>query len=102
MPHTFDCVKHYRETLSEPVELPLLPDFIAKLVEDYLPGARVSKGMKLTIPSAQYWNHVLLPSEREQTLQLVGWLGLDRDDFVEMIKRHTPGKPSEIRPNFKP
>jgi len=75
-------------------ELPLIPDCLSKLVVEYLPGARVSKGTKLTIPSAQYWNHELLPSQREQTLQLVDWLGLNRDDYVEMIKRHTPGRPS--------
>jgi len=81
--------------------LPPIPKFIGLMTDGYSPGARVSKIMKLTILSAQYWNHTLLPSQREQTLQLVDWLGLDRDDFEEEIKRRTPGSPSEICLNFK-
>jgi hypothetical protein len=80
-------------------ELPLIPDFMAPMVEDYLPGARVSKGMKLkkAPPSAQFWCQELLPSQRDKVLQLVEWLGQNREDYQEMIKRHIPGSPSPIR-----
>jgi len=80
-------------------ELPPIPDFMARLVEDYLPGARVSKGMKLkeAPPSAQFWNHELLHSQRDKVLQLVEWLGQNREDYQEMIKRYIPGSPPSIR-----
>ena len=80
-------------------ELPPIPDFMAPLVVDYLPGARVSKEMKLkkAPPSAQFWCQELLPSQRDKVLQLVEWLGQNREDYQEMIKRHIPGSPSSIR-----
>jgi hypothetical protein len=80
-------------------ELPLIPDWLSKLVKGYSPGQRVSKEMKLNY-SPPYWDS-LLPRQRKQVLELVKWLGQDPDDYLEMTNRHRPGRPSDIRLHWK-
>ncbi len=80
-------------------ELPPIPDFMAPLVVDYSPGARVSKGMKLS-HSPPYWDN-LKPSQQKQVLQLVEWLGQDKDDYIDMTNKHRLGRPDEIRITWK-
>ena len=80
--------------------LPLIPKFMLAVVRDKT-AQRVSKNMELSIPSAQWWND-LLPSQKEQVLQTVDWLCRhnkdwwckSREDYLEMIRRHTPRGPS--------
>lgn len=81
-------------------ELPLIPDYIAKMVKGYHPGDRISPTMELSIPSAQYWNN-LLPSQQRKVLELLEWLGQDKNDYLAMIKRSIPGHPSDIRLHWK-
>ncbi len=80
-------------------ELPLIPEFIVPLVKDFTPGAKVSKGIELNY-SPPYWDN-LKPSQRKQILQLVEWLGQDKDDYIDMINRLRPGRPSDIRVHWK-
>ena len=89
-------------------ELPIIPESVSKVVVNYSPGARVSKNMELSIPSAQWWNG-LLPSQREQILQTVDWLYKhkkdweckNREDYQAMINRGIPGHPSDLRVHWK-
>jgi hypothetical protein len=80
-------------------KLPLVPAFMNELVENYINGMVVSKELKLINPSAQLWYTKLLPSQREQILELVEWLGQDRLDYLEIAKRHWP--PSKPVSGFK-
>ena len=73
--------------------LPPIPEYLNELVVDYFKGMLVSKSIKLKNPSAQFWAR-LLPSERDQLLELVKWLGIDPRDYEEMIRRQSP--PGEI------
>ena len=84
-------------------KLPKIPKRIGVLIEDYSPRIRVSKKLKLknAPPSMQYWQQELLPSERKEFLELLVWLGLDSEDYEKMIKRYTPGRPSDIRVTFR-
>lgn len=84
---------------AEHRELPLIPDFMAPLVKDYTPRAKVSKGMELKY-SPPYWDN-LKPSQQKQMLQLVEWMGQDKDDYIDMINRHRPGRPSDIQVHWK-
>lgn len=58
------------------------------------------EAVPLSIPSAQFWNS-LSKSEQKRILKTVKAAGKDPDDYLDMIKRLTPGKPSEITPHFK-
>ncbi len=80
-------------------ELPLIPDWLSKLVKGYFPGQKVSKEMKLNY-SPPYWCS-LLPSQQKQVLELVEWLGQDPDDYEELIRRHIPGRKSDISITWK-
>jgi len=83
--------------------LPLIPELVSKIVVNYSPGARVSKNIDLSIPSAQWWDG-LLPTDKEQVLQTVDWLCKhkkdwwckSREDYIDMIKRSIPGRKSDI------
>jgi len=80
-------------------KLPPMPDFLLPVAPpSYSPGEPVSKTMGPPLrPSAQLWRN-LLPSQRDQLLQLVEWLGLDPRDYVEMIRRMAPpGSPKGMR-----
>ena len=75
-------IRHWLKT-------PMLPDWMMPLVTNFKSGIRVSKDLILGTPSTQFWNG-LLPSQQEQTLQLIDWLGKSRYDFLDNIKRHQP------------
>ncbi len=78
-------------------KLPKLPERIGILFENYSYGMRVTKRLKLkkAPPSMQYWRQVLLPTEREKFLELLQWLGHDREGFEVMIKHYHPGTSTE-------
>lgn len=80
-------------------ELPLIPDWLAPIVIGYSQGIRVSKEMKLS-HSPPYWDN-LKPSQRKQLLQLVEWLGQDKDDYIDMINKYRPGRLDQIRITWK-
>ena len=70
-------------------KLPPVPDYLLPLVDNYTVGEPISKEIKLTRPSTQFWAN-LMPSQRENFLGLVEWLGIDPRDYEEEIKRHAP------------
>lgn len=76
-------------------ELPFIPDWLAPIVIGYSQGMRVSKEIKLGY-SPPYWDN-LKPSQRKQVLQLVEWLGQDKDDYIDMIDKYKSGRPGQIR-----
>ncbi len=69
-------------------EYPPLPDYLLQVVEGgtYSRGEPVSKKIKVKIASGQTWNR-LLPSQQEELLQLVEWLGQDRRDYLAQMER---------------
>ncbi len=73
---------------------PPIPEFLSEVVVDYFPGMSVSKDIQLLTPSVQFWAR-LLPSQRDQLLELVKWLGQDPRDYEEKIRRGAPpgGRP---------
>ncbi len=83
-------------------ELPLIPEFMLPVVKDKM-AKRISENMELSIPSLQWWKG-LLHTDQEQVLQTVDWLCehkkdwwcKSRMDYQEMIKRHIPGRESNI------
>jgi hypothetical protein len=80
---------------AETGKLPSLPEYLLPVVEEgsYSLGESISKNIKVKIPSAQFWNR-LLPSQQDELLELVEWLGQDRRDYVaEMQRRLPPGAP---------
>ncbi len=74
---------------------PSIPEFLSDVVQDYFAGMPVSKDVQLLTPSIQFWTR-LLPSQRDQVLELVKWLGQDPRDFEEKIRRAAPpgGRPN--------
>lgn len=74
-------------------KLPIIPERIGILFENYSYGMRVTKRLKLKKApcSLQYWRQVLLTNERRKFSELLQWLGHDNTDYEEMIKRHQPG-----------
>ncbi len=88
-------------------ELPFIPEFM--VVVKNCTGTRISEGIEISVPSAQWWNN-LLPSQKEQVLQTVDWLCKhkkdwrckNREDYLAMIKRCMPGaSPMRIIPKYK-
>ena len=72
-------------------KLPQVPDHLEDVVVGYYPGMLVSKEIELVIPSVQFWNR-LLPSQKDQFLELAKWLGYDPRDYIaEMERRAPPG-----------
>jgi len=74
---------------------PPIPEFLNDVVVDYSPGMPVSKDVQLLTPSVQFWAR-LLPSQRDQLLEMVKWLGQDPRDYEEKIRRGAPPGGSAI------
>ena len=78
-------------------KFPQVPDYLEDVVKGYYPGMLVSKEVQLLRPSVQFWAR-LLPSQRDQLLDLVKWLGQDPRDYEEEIRRTAPpGRRPNIR-----
>jgi hypothetical protein len=91
--------------MAEHGDLPIIPDWLVPLVEGYSAGDRISKTMKskLTFPGVQTWTN-LLPSQKEDLLQLWEWLGGDRRDYLEQLKRlhpHWSSPPAKYPPAYQ-
>lgn len=65
-------------------ELPVVPPWMGPLIMGYYDGMQVYQGMTVLVASVQFWNS-LMPSQQEQVLQLIDWLGESREDYVWMI-----------------
>jgi hypothetical protein len=72
-------------------ELPLIPTWMAPLIAGYSAGMRVHQGITVGVPSIQFWNG-LLPSQQEQVLQLIDWLGQNREDWLWLMRAMIPGR----------
>jgi hypothetical protein len=70
-------------------ELPVVPSWMGFLIVGYYDGMHVYQGMTVLVASAQGWNR-LMPSQQEQVLQTVEWLGGNRDDYLWQIYRLSP------------
>ncbi|MFA5399418.1 MAG: helix-turn-helix domain-containing protein [Dehalococcoidia bacterium] len=84
-------------------KLPPLPDALYPLAPNYSHEQPISKDIQLIIPGMQFWAR-LLPSEKEQLLQLIEWLGQDRRDYEENMRRRAPpgsGQKPRLIPNHK-
>ncbi|MFC1968571.1 hypothetical protein ACFLVX_04205 [Chloroflexota bacterium] len=71
-------------------ELPPVPYVLMPLIFGCSAEDRVSKSMKLRPTSAQLWNQILLPDQREQLLQFAEWLGENREDYLARSQRWWP------------
>jgi hypothetical protein len=83
-------------------KLPPLPDYLRPVVPSYSPGEPISKNMELITPSAQFWNR-LLPSQQDELLELVEWLGQDRRDYLAHMRMMLPpGGSKSIHLHWRP
>jgi hypothetical protein len=83
-------------------KLPLLPDYLVSLFENYSSGQPVSKAMKVITPSGQKWNSLRL-SQQNQWRQVVEWLGEDPEDYLAHMRRMLPRTPSGVdRIRYRP
>lgn len=53
-------------------------------------GEPFEQGVGMSTPSSQWWNN-LIPSEQQQIMGGVNWLGIDPEDYYAMYKRMIPG-----------
>jgi len=93
-------IRDYETVNKKP---PPLPVDLLPLALNYTQGQPISKDIQLITPSMQFWVK-LLPSKQEKLLQLVDWLGQDRRDYVENIRRLAPprsGHRTQLIPNEK-
>ena len=73
--------------------LPPMPGYLLPVVANYVPGEPISENIQLVTPSTQFWNN-LLPSQQDQLLKLVEWLGQNPEDYLARMKMMSPpGKP---------
>ena len=78
----------------------LTPEAVAELTGGQVEAGQPFKGVPLSHPSAQWWNN-LLPSEQEQILGALNWMGINPEDWFEMQKRTIPGMSSrQITPSW--
>jgi len=81
-------------------KLPILPDYLVPLVENYSPGRRISKNIKVR-SNLQYW-HSLIDGSKERFLQLLDWLGIDRQGYLQHLRDTAPpGGSGKIRLHWK-
>ena len=69
-------------------KLPTMPDYLLPLVNNYSPGSKISKNIKVK-KNLQYW-HSLLDNSQERFLQLLDWLGIDRQGYLQQLRDTAP------------
>jgi hypothetical protein len=70
-------------------KLPAIPEYLLSVVQKYEIGSPLTKEIEIINMSGQFWNN-LLPSQREELKQLVEWLDMNWDDYLEQMKRMLP------------
>ena len=70
-------------------KLPSIPDYLLPVVQRYTKGNPITKEIELIPMSGQFWNN-LLPSQRDELKQIVEWLGMNWDDYYELMRRMLP------------
>lgn len=73
-------------------ELPPIPDYLIPLVANYTKGEPISKSVQLRLAERGFWKN-LLPSQQEELLALVKWLGQEPRDYEEKVKRNVQWRP---------
>jgi hypothetical protein len=68
----------------------LTPEAVARLTGGAVQPGQPFQGTPLSYPSMQWWNN-LLPSEQEQILGVLNWMGINPDDWLAMLQRMMPG-----------
>lgn len=67
------------------------PEAVARLTGGQVaPGEQMQQGTPMSIPSQQWWGG-LLPSEQQQVMGGVNWLGIDPQDWFAMKQKMIPG-----------
>ncbi len=67
------------------------PEAVARLTGGRVSsGQQMQRGVPLSTPATQWWNN-LLPSETQQILGAVNWLGVNPEDYLSMYQRMVPG-----------
>jgi hypothetical protein len=68
----------------------LTPEAVARLTGGQVQAGQPFQGTPLSYPSMQWWNN-LLPSEQEQILGVLNWMGINPEDWFAMQQRMMPG-----------
>jgi len=67
------------------------PEAVARLTGGEVgPGEPFQQGVPLSMPSQQWWGN-LLPSEQQQIMGGLNWMGMDPQDWFAMKQRMIPG-----------
>lgn len=72
--------------------LPVLPDSLLPMVLHLKKGEKVSKDMEIIACSNQYWQ-TLSDDEQSKILELVEWLGGNRNEYIRKMKAILPNNP---------
>jgi len=84
-------------------KLPPIPDYLLPVVlpTSYSPGEPVTKNIELITASGQFWNR-LLPSQKDELMELVKWLGEDPRNYeagvLKMLPRRAPKREGRWQP----
>ncbi|MBI4295578.1 MAG: hypothetical protein HY667_00525 [Chloroflexi bacterium] len=82
-------------------KLPPISDYLLDVVQNYTKGLPINKSIKVITPSAQFWNR-LLPSQQDELLSIVSWLGEDTRDYIARMKAVSPpGQLNKIQLRWK-
>ena len=73
--------------------LPLIPQYLSPVIQNYTPNQPITKDIKVITPSGQFWNS-LLPSQQEDLVSLIEWLGLNSRDYLAQMRRMLPTNPN--------
>jgi len=68
----------------------LTPEAVARLTGGEVEPGEPFKGVPLSYPSMQWWQN-LLPSEQQQILGALNWMGISPEDWLTMLQRMIPG-----------
>ena len=67
------------------------PEAVSRLTGgEVKPGQQFQQGVQLSTPSAQWWGG-LLPSEQQQIMGGLNWMGVDPQDWAAMYQQMIPG-----------
>ncbi len=73
-------------------KLPVLPDSLLPLVIGGKKGQKVSKDMEIISCSNQYWQS-LSANEQTNLLDLIEWIGGNRDEYIRKMRAVLPRNP---------
>jgi hypothetical protein len=68
----------------------LTPEAVARLTGGEVQAGQPFKGTPLSYPSMQWWAN-LLPSEQQQILGVLNWMGINPEDWQAIQQRMIPG-----------